>query len=134
MMKDSHKQNSDNSIGMAERKKPKRKRSEASVFAKNLSRLLDDRGISHRVAAQMIGVSQSTFASWISGSAPNDLNKVASLAKALGVSFSYLCLGIEEHPSRDEIDLSDLYEEENVSFDGLYKIKAIRLVKKKKKT
>ncbi|MBC7457483.1 MAG: helix-turn-helix domain-containing protein [Bdellovibrionaceae bacterium] len=118
---------------MPEKKKPRRKRQDQSVFAKNLNRLLADRGISHRVAAQMIGVSQSTFASWSAGSAPSDLAKVAALAKALGVSFSYLCLGIEDHPNRNEVDLSDLYTEEPVSFDGLFKIKATRLVRKKTK-
>lgn len=132
-MKDKIKNNLENGITMPEKKKPRRKRQDQSVFAKNLNRLLAERGISHRVAAQMIGISQSTLADWSAGSAPSDLSKVAALARALGVSFSYLCLGIEDHPSRDEIDLDDLYEEEPVSFDGLYKIKAIRLNRKKKK-
>lgn len=119
---------------MPEKKKPRRKRQDQSVFAKNLNRLLSERGIPHRVAAQMIGISQSTLADWSAGSAPSDLTKVAALARALGVSFSYLCLGIEDHPNRDEIDIADLYEEEPVSFDGLFKIKAVRLTRKKKKT
>ncbi len=117
---------------MAEKKKPKRKRPEYSIFAKNLNRLMQERGLSHRVVVQLAGVSQSTLADWSAGSAPSDLSKVASLARALGVSFTYLCLGIEEHPSKDEIDLHDLYDEETTSFDGLYKIKAIRLTRKTK--
>lgn len=93
---------------------------------------MSDRGISQRVAAQMAGVSQSVIADWCSGSAPSDLTKVANLARGLGVSFSYLCLGFHENPSLDEISIESLFEEEQTPFEGIFKISAQRLVRKKR--
>lgn len=113
-------------------KKPKRQRAEKSTFADNLNRILSERGISQRVAAQMAGVSQSVIADWCAGSSPSDLSKVASLAKGLGVTFSYLCLGVHENPSLDEIAIESLFDEESTPFEGVFKLSAVRLVRKKK--
>ena len=125
-------ENLDNS-NVAEKKKPRRKRAEVSTFAKNLNRLIQERGLSHRVVSQLANVSQSTLAGWTAGDSPSDLSKVAALAKALGVSFSYLCLGLENDPSADDIVIEDLYDEEPVAFQGLFRIQATKLVRKNKK-
>jgi len=119
-------------LNVKENKKPRRKRQDQSVFAKNLNRLLKERGLSHRVTAQMCGVSQSTLADWSAGAAPNNLHKVSDLARALGVSFSYLCLGVENDTSKDEIGIDDLYDEEPTSFQGLFKLQATKLIRKKR--
>ena len=109
---------------------PRRKR-EPSTFAENLRRLLDQRRISQRVAAQMAGVSNSTMADWLSGAAPSDLHKVAALAQALHVSFEALCLGTHEGQAINQIPTEEIFEEEAIGFEGIYKIKAIKLVRKK---
>lgn len=111
--------------------KPKRSRNQDSILAKNLRRLMQERGISTRVAAQMAGTPQSTIQDWLSGASPSDLNKVYKLAQSLGVSFSYLCLGIHESPVFDELPLSALFDEQP-AFDGVFRISATRLIQKKK--
>lgn len=109
---------------------PRRKR-ESSTFADNLKRLLTQRGISQRVAAQMAGVSASTMADWLSGTAPSDLHKVAALSKALNVSFESLCLGTHEGRPIDQIPIEEIFEEVPSEFEGIFKITASRLVRKK---
>jgi transcriptional regulator with XRE-family HTH domain len=108
---------------------PKRKKVD-SPFAKTLNRILKDRGITLRAASEMANVPLSTIADWTSGSSPSDLNGVARLAKALGVSFEFLCLGKEETIDRKNFQLSDLFEETK-AFDGIYRITATKLEPKK---
>lgn len=109
---------------------PRRKR-ETSTFAENLKKILKQRGISQRIAAQMAGVSNSTMNDWLSGSAPNDLHKVSNLAKALNVSFESLCLGTHDGRPIDQIPIEEIFEEVPTDFEGVYKITAKRLVRKK---
>jgi transcriptional regulator with XRE-family HTH domain len=116
-----------------QKKKPRRSRSESSVFAKNLGRILKDRNISTRVAANMANVPQSTLQDWLQGSAPSDLEKVNNLAKALGVSFTYLCLGHHESPSLESAPLEAIFDEVESGIEGIFKISAVRLIRKSKK-
>lgn len=116
-----------------DRKKSKQgrhpKKQQTSVLAKKLERILKERNISTRVAADMAGVGQSTIQSWLCGSAPADLQAVAKLARGLGVSFSYLCLGEHESVNVSELPLSSIFQEEEF-FEGIIKLKAIRLTRK----
>ena len=82
----------------------------------------------------MAGVSQSVINGWLNGAAPTDLEKVAALAKALGVSFSYLCLGTDQSQQIDDLPIEELLvEDETQSFSGYFKIQATRLIRPKKK-
>lgn len=110
----------------------RKKEQELSTFAKNLNRILKERGISTRVAAQMANVGQSTVQSWLTGAAPSNLEAVANLARGLGCSFSFLCLGQHEGMSLDEMPLSSLFKEEP-AFEGVFKVSAVRLIRRTSK-
>ena len=85
-----------------------------------------------RAAAQLAGVSVSTISDWCAGSAPADLTKVAALARAFNVSFSKLCLGEEENRRLEDVPLEELFEAES-TYEGLFKLTAVKLVRRKKK-
>ncbi|MBF0313617.1 MAG: helix-turn-helix transcriptional regulator [Oligoflexia bacterium] len=83
--------------------------------------------ISIKAAAELAGVSPSTISDWTTGSAPNDFDAVARLARALNVSFEYLCLGTSENRSPNSIPLEELFEEVPTELDGIFKIKIVKL-------
>jgi len=112
-----------------QKKHPKRKKLD-SPFAKTLNKILKERGITLRAAAEMASVPLSTIADWTSGSSPSDLGAVARLAKALGVTFEYLCLGHEETIDKKTFTINDMFEEVK-AFDGIYRITATKLEPKK---
>ena len=104
----------------------------SSIFCANLQKVMKERSLSGRATAEIAGVAQSTFAQWLSGSQPNDLEAVHRLAVGLNVSFSWLLLGKEEAiPSRSLEDLYDIATEPDLS--GFFLLEAKRLRPKQKK-
>jgi transcriptional regulator with XRE-family HTH domain len=73
-----------------ERQKPS-----SLILSENLKRVLSERGLSARAAAEICGVAPSTFSQWMSGTAPTDLMPLHRFSKALGLSFEWLVTG---HP------------------------------------
>jgi transcriptional regulator with XRE-family HTH domain len=67
------------------------------VFANNLNRLMQEKAMSVRQAAQAAQVSPSTLQAWRAGAHPTDFAAVRRLARALGVSMTYLLTGEEEN-------------------------------------
>ena len=115
--------------------KPKRvRRKIESPFARILTQVLKDRGITQRQAATLCGISPSVINQWTSGSQPLDLGAVLALSKALGISFQFLLTGEEAGPPANpvaEIPLSDLFEAESATeFSGVFLIEAKRLRRK----
>ncbi len=100
--------------------KVKNKVEEKLPFPEVLKKLLKDRSISQRQAAVLADVPETVMSDWINGAAPRDLLAVRRLARALGVSTSYLLyeekeemvgLGIEELlQAEDKPTLSGLYQ------------------------
>ncbi|MGK5086014.1 helix-turn-helix transcriptional regulator [Bdellovibrionota bacterium FG-2] len=119
----------ENRIMTKEAKRPRRGKVQGTL-ASNLSRLLKERNLTHRAAAEIASVSASTIADWASGAQPADLHKVAALATGLGVSFEYLCLGTHGNQTPDQIPLEVLFEEHDSGLEGIYRISAKRLIRK----
>lgn len=108
------------------------KKTQANAFTTNLNRLMTEKNISVRRAADMAGVSPSTVNSWRSGSAPTDFKAIRKLAKGLRVSFEFLLTGESEIRSA-EISLTEIFEEESPIFDGYARISIKRLIPRAKK-
>ncbi|HMN70016.1 MAG TPA: helix-turn-helix transcriptional regulator [Bdellovibrionales bacterium] len=102
-----------------------------SPFAKNLTALLEERGITVRDAARNVGVSPSTIVDWKSGVSPTDYEAVRKLAKLLGVSMCYLLTSHEESATSTPPPISSVFEPGQILFDGIASIKIVALVPKK---
>ena len=109
-------------------KKNHRKRVE-SPFAQNLQKVLKERGISLRVAANIAGVSQSVISSWLAGAQPADLNAVHKFARSTGTDFEWLVVGHLSGKKANSIPLNEIFEEQE-AFSGIYQIEAKKLVRK----
>lgn len=100
----------------------------SSTLARNLNKVLKDKGLSLRAAAKLAGIPYSTIGDWSSGAAPTDLTRLAKLAAALDVSFEFLCLGREAHHSKLHFTATESeFSGQEKILDGVYKIVAIRL-------
>lgn len=112
-------------------KKAKRT-STGNIFAANLKKVLDQRGLSARAGAEVAGVPNSTFSAWLGGAAPLDLESVYRFAKGVGVDFQWLLLNKTEPPPTISItDLYDVSAEPDLS--GLFQVELRRLKPKVKK-
>jgi hypothetical protein len=113
--------------------KRKRQGTDKLPFAKTLSRLMNERGLSIGEVAELAGVSRSVVQSWTAQANPHDLQAVGRLAKALNINFRELLLGEAEPENTRATSLSDLFEEKEF-FEGICKINIQRLVPKKGKS
>lgn len=113
---------------MATRKKKK----EGRPFSKILSSLMKERGITLKEAASIAGVSQSTISDWRSGTSPEDYMAVQELANYLGVSLSFILTGKEDSVGGKPASVIEVFEEDNVVFDGYAKITIQKLIPRKK--
>lgn len=114
---------------MAKKARPRRKKVE-SVFSKNFQKVLDERGLTLKQAAELSGVSISTCADWVSGSNPNNLTAVGDFCRKLSIDFEWLVLGRSSNKPLSEIPINELFDEQDVGLSGLFKISAVRLTKK----
>ena len=111
--------------------KPKRKRV-SSPFAGNLKKVLDERGISIRSAAQICGVNQASVHSWLNGTQPHDVNCLLKLCKAVKCDFQWLLTGTHGQAKVQEMALQEIFETENdPAFSGIFQIEAKRLKRRK---
>lgn len=111
----------------------KRKRSGPTPFSKILRRLMDEKGMSVRKAAEIADVGISTVDNWRAGSLPEDYSAVKRLANSLGVSFTFLLTGEED--KRDQFSMpsvTEVFEDGGALFDGYAKITIQRLIPRKK--
>lgn len=114
----------------SEKKKPSRKQIQ-SPFAKNLKKILDDRGISQRSAADICGVEPSVLHGWIQGVQPQNMEKVLKLCIELNCDFQWLLTGTRDKIATKEISMSELFDMENdPTFSGIFMIEAKRLKRK----
>jgi transcriptional regulator with XRE-family HTH domain len=113
------------------KKKPARKRV-SSPFAKNLGRVLSERGISQRAAAELAQVQPSVLSGWLTGSQANDPIAIQRLARGLGCSFEWLLTGSDSQLEVGKISMAELFDgEPDPSFSGIFEISARRLRRKK---
>jgi transcriptional regulator with XRE-family HTH domain len=109
----------------------RQRKSSSGSFTKILIQLMQEKGMSVRMAAETAGVPASTVNSWRSGSSPTDFEAIRRLAKGLGVSFEFLLTG-KSGITPNEITIAEIFEEESPFFDGYARISIRRLVPRKK--
>lgn len=112
---------------MAKRNRSSKK--SGNPFPEILSLLLKERGMSYREAGRHAGVATSTITNWTSGSHPEDYLAVSRLAKALGVTLSYLLTGQEEKGITAPT-ISQVFESGDMLFDGYLKVKIEKMILK----
>jgi transcriptional regulator with XRE-family HTH domain len=102
------------------------------VFSKNFKKLLEEKGISVRKAAEIAGTSSSTVSGWLNGVNPADPSVILKLCEALGADFQYILTGkvsLTFTPNR----LNELFDIEDApDFSGLYLLEAKKLKWRKK--
>lgn len=100
--------------------------STVSPFSVVMRKLMEERKLNAKLAADMAGVARSTFSEWLNGAVPSNLDAIANLAMKLGVSFEYLLLGkvVTQQPQ----DIKDIFEiADETSMSGLFQIEIKRL-------
>lgn len=103
-----------------------------AVFATNLKKVMGERGLTGRAAAEIANVAPSTFNMWLSGSAPQDLDAVLRFSRGVNCDFQWLLTGKKEPIQLPDIaELYDIVDEANLS--GLFLISAKRLRLKNRK-
>jgi transcriptional regulator with XRE-family HTH domain len=113
------------------RKTRKEKRDERP-FAKILTRLLKERGLTLTQASTKSDVPMATLSGWKNGQSPEDFIAVQKLAHALGVSLSFLLTGVDDTPSKHTPSITEVFEDGGELFDGFAKITITKLIPKKK--
>lgn len=112
----------------------KRRPRPTTPFAKTLTRLMDERGIGVREASRIAEVAASTIVSWRGGALPEDFQAVKRVARALGVTLSFLLTGEDDsRPGEAPPSVSEVFDSGGTLFDGYAKISIERLIPKGKR-
>lgn len=111
--------------------KKKRQGTDNLPFKDILSRIKKDRNLSVRALAAMAEVGDSVVQGWLNGAVPHDLQAVARLSKALGLSFRELLLG-EVESNTKPLSIADLFDESEI-FEGICKVSIKQLKPKKER-
>jgi len=113
--------------------KPARRRID-SPFGKNLKKVLDERAISQRGAAELAGVQVSVINGWLTDSIPHDLSAVQKLCRGLKVDFEWLLTGERSKLNMGDVPLSEIFDvTDEPDFNGIFEVSARRLRRKEGK-
>ena len=109
-----------------------RRKNDVTPFSKILRSLLAERKMKIREAARIAGVAPSTISAWCADGRPENFTAVKKLAKALGVSFTYLLTGEEdESRSANAIPtITEVFDEGTELYNGYARIVMIQMVPK----
>lgn len=101
-------------------------------FGMRLERLMSERGVTLREAAEAAGTPTSTLHRWRQGSPGGDYSALKKLAVHLGVTLDYLLTGDMEESSDDLVKaaLTDGLEQGGVLFDGLLEVRIRRVIRR----
>lgn len=108
----------------------KSKKGQTTEFQKNFNEVLKARGLTLKMAAELAEIPLTTVAGWTEGSSPNDLAAVARFCQKLGIDMLWLCSGLKASTDLSKIPLDQLFMEEGTGWDGIFRLKATRLVRK----
>ncbi len=98
-----------------------------SIFSKNFKKLLEEKKVTIRKAAEICGTSPSVISGWCNGSVPNDPTALLKLCQELGADFQFLMTGVPSStiPANR---IGELFEIEEVpDFSGVFLLEAKRL-------
>lgn len=112
-------------------KRTRRRQQDQNVFSRSLVALMEEKQIGVREAAQIAGVAPSTIVSWRGGAYPEDFMAVKRIARALGVSLSFLLTGEDDTRPDGVPAVAEVFADGGTLFDGYAKITIQRLVPKK---
>lgn len=102
-----------------------------SVFAKNLKKVLEERSITQKAAAELAAVPASTVGDWLSGVHPTDALAVQRLCRALRCDFEWLLTGAKGPSDLSGIPISEIFDvTDEPTFSGFFEISARRLRKR----
>ncbi len=117
-------------MGKLPAKRPSRKRIQ-SPFGENLKRILKEKGMTLRQAANICGVNQAVIHAWQQGGMPHDLTAVLKLCQVLKVDFQWLLTGTQGSVALKEASLSQIFDiEDDPTFSGLFLLEAKKLKRK----
>lgn len=107
--------------------KPTRKKI-PSPFARNLKKILEERGISQRGAAEIAGVNVAVLHDWLNGSVPHDHSAVLKLCKALSCDFQWLLTDTHAQIEAKDFSISEIFDvQDDPDYSGIFMIEAKRL-------
>jgi hypothetical protein len=113
-----------------------KKQSTTSVFSVNLRKVLDERQLTLKMAADLMGVPYTTLVEWANGASPSNIEAIGGFCRKMGIDFQWLLTGVHSRTSAVDLPAEDLlreyFEERDDGLSGLFKITATRLVRRKK--
>lgn len=87
------------------------------IFAKNLTKLIERRGLTQAEVAEAIGVSESAVSLWCSGKTSPRMSKVDKLCKLLQCTRSSLIYEVDPEADR-AATLQRIYDKGRILFDA----------------
>jgi transcriptional regulator with XRE-family HTH domain len=110
----------------------KKKNGTKSIFAKNLEKLLKERGLTQKSLASIAGVSPSTMNEYLNGNQPQNMSAVLKICESLQVDFQWLLTGENSRSNLKDISLAELFDmADEPDFSGIFQIELKRLKRKK---
>ncbi len=101
-------------------------------FSEILGALIQETGLSRRETARLAGVPSSTLASWLQNHTPSDFLAIRRLAIHFNVSVSFLLTGEEDETRKSIPNISEVFRDREVLFDGYLKVKIQHITKRSK--
>ena len=106
-----------------------------SSFAKNLTKLIRERGTTIGAISRATGISTSTLSEWTAGRSPKVGNDLVKLSRHLEVSLDQLITGEREKVHDPEDIVADLLKEQFVTVhSGVYRLTVEKSVASKVET
>jgi transcriptional regulator with XRE-family HTH domain len=110
----------------------KSKQETSDHWGHRLASVLQEKSLSNRAAAKLIGIAPSLIDAWIkTGASPADLKTVKKLADSIGADFTWLLTG-EYGKSQKRPSITELFQE-TPYFDGVARIRIDRLIPRNSK-
>jgi transcriptional regulator with XRE-family HTH domain len=101
-------------------------------FGMRLQRLMKERDVTLREAAEAAGIPTSTLHRWRQGSPGGDYAALKKLAVHLGVTLDYLLTGESDEPAHGLVAaaVGESLEQGGVLFDGLLEVRIRRVMRR----
>lgn len=110
----------------------RRKKTEPSIFARQLTALMKEHRLTIADAAKIAGKAQSTIGDWCSGTSPDDFAAVQRLANHFNVSLGFLLTSLEDKKDGEAIPpITAVFSDGGLLFDGIAHITVRRLIHRK---
>jgi hypothetical protein len=105
-----------------------RKQKTVNAFTANFTATLQQRSLSIKQAADLMGLPYTTVVGFTNGAMPTDMEAISRFCTALSLNFEFLMTGKTKNIDPSQIPLDQIFTEDtDASFSGIYRIEARKL-------